>query len=309
MGSGSAGDISVLVPLYNHERYVADALHSVLRQTAPPKEIICIDDGSKDRSAAVVSRIAGQSDRVRFWSRPNRGAAATLNEAAGAAKGSILAVLNSDDLYLPRRLARAAAVLEADDRIAAVATDLICIDAEGNEIHDRWQVEATDFFRKTGELGLSLVNGNFLRTTSNLVVRRTVFEEIGGFDDLRYAHDLHFFLRLVGAGKRMAILKEKLLGYRLHGANTIAEAHTGVRAEWAAVSAFYARDLLLSSRKGSRDELDVLFGVLHRHGLDHVVEGLLAAIQLANGTAASPSALLHDHVFRKRLTTEVEVRV
>ena len=201
------------------------------------------------RSASIAEKLAAGSDRVRFWSRPNRGAAATLNEAAGASSGRILAILNSDDLYLPQRLARALAVLQAEPRVAAVASDLICIDEDGNEMQDRWQEQATDFYRSTGALGLSLLNGNFLRSTSNLVVRRSVFEEIGGFDNLRYAHDLHFFLRLVSTGNRMTILKDKLLGYRLHRSNTISEAHSGVRAEWATVSAFYVRDLL---RTGAR---------------------------------------------------------
>ena len=309
MSSGRAAtDVSVLIPLYNHQRYVGAALGSVLAQTAPPRRIVCIDDGSRDGSAAVVAQVASRSKRVRFWSRPNRGAAATLNEAAEAATGSILAILNSDDVYLPHRLARAAAVLEADERVAAVASDLVCIDEEGNELEDRWQAEATAYYRSTGELGVALVNGNFLRTTSNLVVRRSVFEELGGFDDLRYAHDLHFFLRLVSKGKRMTILKDKLLCYRLHSSNTIAEAHLGVRAEWAAVSAFYARDLLRSSSARAQDELKDLFGVLRKHHLSRAVEGLLAAIQFMNGAAVAPSALLKDQVFRKRLANEVEVR-
>ena len=308
MSSGGSGGVSVLIPVYNHERFVGAALQSVLVQSALPGEIICIDDGSSDRSAAVVADIASKSDRIRYWSRPNRGAAATLNEAAKAANGSILAILNSDDLYTVHRLARAVAVLDADERVAAVASDLICIDEEGRELEERWQAEATSFYRASGNLGLALVNGNFLRTTSNLVVRRTVFDELGGFDDLRYAHDLYFFLRLVSSGKRMTILKDKLLCYRLHASNTIAEAHVGVRAEWAAVSAFYARDLLGSGTGHSSEELKGLFRILEKHHLSRAVEGLLAAMQVMNGAAGSPSALLRDRVSRSRLTVELEVR-
>ena len=308
MHSGGSGDVSVLIPVYNHERFVGAALESVLGQSALPGEIVCIDDGSSDRSRAVVADIALRSDRVRFWSRPNRGAAATLNEAAKAATGSILAILNSDDLYTTHRLARAVAVLDADERVAAVASDLTCIDQDGNELEERWQAEATAFYRATGDLGLALVNGNFLRTTSNLVVRRSVFEELGGFDDLRYAHDLHFFLKLVSSGKRMTILKDKLLCYRLHASNTIAEAHAGVRAEWAVVAAFYARDLLgVGSGQGS-DEIKGLFRILEKHRLSRAVEGLLAAMQVMNGSAVSPSMLLRDRVSRSRLTVELEVR-
>ena len=309
MSSGaSARKVSVLIALYNHERYVGAALSSVLGQSAVPDEIICIDDGSRDRSAAVAADIARRSDRLRFWSRANRGAAATLNEAAASASGEVLAILNSDDVYAPRRLARAVAVLDADARVAAVASDLICIDQEGRELEDRWQKEATEFYRSTGALGLALINGNFLRTTSNLVVRRSVFEEIGGFDDLRYAHDLHFFLRLAATGKRMTILKDPLLGYRLHASNTIAEAHSGVRAEWATVSAFYVRDLLRSGSRTAVDEVKDVFRILEKHGLRRSVQGLLAVMQPLNGAAVSPSSLLRDQRFQKRLATELESR-
>jgi glycosyltransferase involved in cell wall biosynthesis len=304
----SAREVSVLIPVYNHERFVRSALESVLAQSAPPGEIICIDDGSGDRSAAVVADVARRSDRIRAWSRPNRGAAATLNEAARAAKGSVLAILNSDDLYMPHRLARAVVVLEADERVAAVASDLVLIDQDGNELEERWQAEATAFYRATGALGLALVNGNFLRTTSNLVVRRETFEELGGFDDLRYAHDLHFFLRLVSSGKRMTILKDKLLCYRLHATNTISEAHSGVRAEWAAVSAFYARDLLASGSARATDEATSLFRILEKHRLSRAVEGLLVAMQFMNGTAVSPSVVLRDRVSRSRVTKELEMK-
>lgn len=305
---GSAQDVSVLIPLYNHERYIGAALASVLAQSAPPAEIICIDDGSRDGSARVAEKVAAGSDRIRFWSRPNRGAAATLNEAAGAATGSILAILNSDDVYLPQRLARALAVLHSEPRVAAVASDLICIDEDGNEVQDRWQAQATDFYRSNGALGPSLLNGNFLRTTSNLVVRRSAFEEIGGFDDLRYTHDLHFFLRLISTGRRMTILKDKLLGYRLHRSNTISEAHSGVRAEWATVSAFYVRDLLRSESQTTADEMKDVFRILEKHRLRHGVDGLLAAMQPMNGAASSPSSVLRDQLLQRRLASELEGR-
>ena len=175
-------------------------------------------------------------------------------------------------------------------------------------MQDRWQEQATDFYRSTGALGLSLLNGNFLRSTSNLVVRRSVFEEIGGFDDLRYAHDLHFFLRLVSTGNRMTILKDKLLGYRLHRSNTISEAHSGVRAEWATVSAFYVRDLLRNGSPTTAEEVKDVFRILERHRLRPGVEGLLAAMRPMNGAANSPSSVLRNQLLQKRLVSELEGR-
>lgn len=306
-GARSA-DLSVVVPLYNHERYIAAALESVLEQTLLPKEIVCIDDGSKDGSAEIAQAYAARCDRLKFWSRPNRGAAQTLNEAIRASTGSLVAVLNSDDRYAPTRLARAVVVFHADPRVSAVASDLVCIDHDGLEIEDHWQRESLDFFRRTGDLGVAIVNGNFLRTTSNLVVRRSVFEELGGFDDLRYAHDLHFVLRLVTAGKRLVFLKEKLLWYRLHAANTIAESHHRVRAEWAVVSALYARDLIRETDEQSENRMRLLVQVLKRHDLFRAVETVLLALQRSTDTQFGPSAILRDEALRSQVAAAVELR-
>lgn len=93
-----AADVSVVIPLYNHARYVGAAIESVLDQTLRPREIVCIDDGSTDGSAAVVEAMARRRPFLRFRSRPNQGAHRTLNEAIQEAQGRYVAILNSDDI-------------------------------------------------------------------------------------------------------------------------------------------------------------------------------------------------------------------
>ena len=78
-------DISVVLPVYNHEPYVGAAIESLLAQTVTPREVICIDDGSTDGSASRVEALARRSPIIRFRSRPNQGAHRTLNEAIEAA--------------------------------------------------------------------------------------------------------------------------------------------------------------------------------------------------------------------------------
>src|SRR5262245_58847860 len=131
MGSGFArtaydpptADISVLIPVYNHECFVGAAIDSVLTQTMRPREVICIDDCSTDRSGAAVEAVAARHPSVRYWSRPNQGAARTINEGIRAARGRYVAILNSDDLYQPARLRRCLEVLDSDPDAAVVATD------------------------------------------------------------------------------------------------------------------------------------------------------------------------------------------
>jgi len=262
-------DISVVIPVYNHEAYVGAAIESALAQTVTPREIICIDDGSTDGSASRVEALTRRFPAIRFRSRPNQGAHRTLNEAIAAAQGAYVAILNSDDVYHRTRLARCLSVLEADPAVSAVATEIDFIDGAGKAVKNAWYDAARAFYRTEGDLGLALVNGNFLMTTSNLVVRRTLFTEVGGFAELRYAHDLDFLLRLVAWRKRITIVRAPLLSYRVHSSNTISESHLRVRLEWAAATAAFARRLTASGRDqgGEGSYLGRLMQVAGRHEL------------------------------------------
>jgi glycosyltransferase involved in cell wall biosynthesis len=295
-------DVSVVIPIYNHERFVRAAIESAACQTVRPREILCIDDGSSDGSASVAESLASRHPSVRFWSRSNRGANRTLNEGIREASGSYVAILNSDDLYHPERLERCLAVLEADPGAAAVATGISFVNAHGNPIRYTWYEEAYAFYEKIGDLGLALVNANFLMTTSNIVTRRAIFEEVGGFDDLRYAHDLDFFLRLVVYRKRLVLLRRPLLSYRIHDGNTISEAHQRVRLEWAVVAAFFAQRFA-STRDASdcSQYLARLLRVTDRHQLTGLVALSLLHAQRGGPEALAPGACLADRAFRAAL--------
>ena len=94
-------DISVIIPVYNAEHYLAEALDSVLAQEIEPLEILVVDDGSTDGSATIARRYA---DRVRFYQQANRGAAFARNRGIELSKGSLLAFLDADDLWMPSKL-------------------------------------------------------------------------------------------------------------------------------------------------------------------------------------------------------------
>jgi glycosyltransferase involved in cell wall biosynthesis len=301
-----SADVSVVIPVYNHERFVGLAIDSVLSQTVRPREILCIDDGSTDSSARVVQAMAERHPTVRFWSRSNKGAHRTINEGIREARGRYLAILNSDDLYHPERLCRCLAVLEEDPGVTAVATGISFVDESDNAIRYPWYEETHAFYEEVGDLGLALVNGNFLMTTSNLVARRAVFDEIGGFDDLRYAHDLDFFLRFLAHGKRLTVLPEQLLTYRVHGSNTISEAPQDMGLETAVVVAFFARRLASWQGESHHDlhYLSRLLEVTERHQWTRVVSLALLHLQREGGSVSSPAACLSDPAFRSEACHE-----
>ncbi|HOM16915.1 MAG TPA: glycosyltransferase [Thermoguttaceae bacterium] len=111
--------ISVVIPVYNGQSFVAQAIESVLAQTWPRVELIVVNDGSTDRSAEVIARYA---DRLVLVEQPNRGVAAARNAGMERAQGEFVALLDQDDWWRPEKLARQAKLLLADPRIGLVHT-------------------------------------------------------------------------------------------------------------------------------------------------------------------------------------------
>jgi glycosyltransferase involved in cell wall biosynthesis len=245
--------VSVVVPLYNHERYIEAALESVLCQSRSAAEIIVVDDGSTDGSAAIAQRYADRYSQIRFWRHPNQGAHYTINTGIHLASGNYVAILNSDDTYYPTRLEECVAVLERDSDVCAVATGLTFIDGAGAATTSEWYDNARSFYDRSGDLSLALIRDNFFVTTSNLFVRKYIFEEIGYFSPLRYTHDLDFSLRLLACGKQVHFLEKPLLKYRVHASNTIREGSTRINIERAAVVAFYLYSAWLQRTLDDKD--------------------------------------------------------
>ena len=104
--------VSVVIPSYNHAAFVAEAVRSVLAQTLADLELVVVDDGSTDDSLAVLRGLA--DPRLQVHRQVNQGAHAAINVGLARARGDVLAVLNSDDAYQSRRLARAVAALDSE---------------------------------------------------------------------------------------------------------------------------------------------------------------------------------------------------
>jgi glycosyltransferase involved in cell wall biosynthesis len=271
--------ISVVVPLYNHREFIGEAIASIFRQTVAPAEVIVVDDGSTDDSADVMRRLCERHPEIVFWSQPNQGAHQALNAAIHRATGEFIAILNSDDVYAPRRLESCAAAMMADAGTAAVATHVRFIGPDGEQITNAWYQQALTVLDQTGDLPLALANANLLVSTSNYFIRRSVFREVGYFSPLRYTHDLDFALRLLASGKALRLLPEALLDYRLHGRNTIAEDAARVDIERAAVMSSYLKHVWRNP--GNRVELEErmarLAETLESQSLADLVEHFLAA--------------------------------
>ncbi|MGD9975182.1 MAG: glycosyltransferase family 2 protein, partial [Desulfatirhabdiaceae bacterium] len=136
--------ISVIIPAYNHESYVSDAIHSVLKQSFTDFEMIVIDDGSTDNTLFEIKQI--KDPRIRLLHQENIGAAATINRGIELSQGRYITILNSDDLYHADRLAIFNQYVDDHPNVMVAASLIQPVDASGNDletasgnaIHDHW---------------------------------------------------------------------------------------------------------------------------------------------------------------------------
>ncbi len=233
--------ISAVLPLYNHERYIASALQSVFGQHSPVDEIILIDDGSQDNGYALAENLLAGDLRAKVFRQRNAGAHEALNKGIAAATGEFIAVLNTDDRFLPDKTGRCRKLLAEHPDAEMICGGIGMIDAEGDEISSGpavdWLNRATSFRNKCRTLDQGLINNNYVISTSNMVFSRKLWESCGGFQKLRYCHDLDFILSALPGHKVIVDEEEKHIQYRIHTQNTISEDSYKLRLEIAAVMA------------------------------------------------------------------------
>ena len=124
--------VSVIIPAYNHERYVGEAIRSVLDQTYREFELIIINDGSTDSTETEILRF--NDDRIRYYSQENRGLSATLNRGIELARGEFFNFLPSDDVFYPEKLEVQLRVFEGNPDLGVVFSYPQLVDAQGKEI-------------------------------------------------------------------------------------------------------------------------------------------------------------------------------
>jgi glycosyltransferase involved in cell wall biosynthesis len=197
-----------VIPVYNQERYVEECVESALDQTYRDREVVVVDDGSTDRSADLLRALG---DRIRLIQQPNAGFAAALNSGIARSRGEYVAWLSSDDLFLPTKLERQVAHLDAHPEVDLVYTDFYEIDEAGRVIravHSPWYADRREFVRRM--LWNNFVNG------SSVLMRRSAFEAVGGFPTWpRFQADGIMWFRMLARGS-FGHIPELLTRYRVH---------------------------------------------------------------------------------------------
>jgi len=220
MQIGSEGEpnqplVTVVIPSYNHERYVSQAIESVVSQSYRNIEIVVIDDGSKDQSVQIITSLA-EKHGFTVIARENRGLARTLNEGIGLARGTYISFVASDDYYLPSRVENAVRQLEkSSGKVACVYCDGHIVDEAGKEIglfgdrHPRPLV---------GSIYDNLLVGNWI-PGMGVTFKAEVLKQFK-FDERFKIEDHTLFLRMFKDDKHELVFYNDLgFAYRWHGNN------------------------------------------------------------------------------------------
>ena len=204
MTSEPGNTISVIIPVFNGERYIAAAIESVLQQTRPADEIIVVNDGSSDATAAVL---AAYDRRIAVISQENHGGAHATNQGISVASGSFLSFLDADDLWTSRKLEIQVDWLSRHPHAEAVfgyVQQFISADLDPEQAR-RLKCPHSP------QAGL---------TKNTILIRRPSFDRIGAFDsNLRSIDFLDWFTRALDAKLKFEMLPDLLALRRLHNAN------------------------------------------------------------------------------------------
>ncbi len=203
--------LSVVLVVRDAERYVGEAVESILAQTFTDFELLVYDDGSADETADVLERAAGRDLRVQLFREEPRGLTVWLRQGVGDARGEFIARMDGDDVAHPERLARQVAFLDAHPECVAVGSEALLVDPERRPlrrlgVHTEHEPIEAELLRGRGDAVLH----------PSVAMRREDVLAVGSYrTEFPAAEDLDLFLRLAERG-RLANLPETLLEYRQH---------------------------------------------------------------------------------------------
>ncbi len=202
--------VSVIIPSFNHAKFIRECIESVLSQDYAAIEIIVVDDGSLDGTLEILSSFGLA---IRLLQQKGGRQARARNLALGVARGEFIAFLDSDDRYLPGRISSAVAAFHASPNVDVIWADFRLVNERGQVIAERrWRPTGADF-------SLELISGNPI-CNATVTVRRHVLDDIGGFDErVPRACDGAAWYQIAARGRRFIHLDRLTVDYRIHGEN------------------------------------------------------------------------------------------
>lgn len=214
-----AATFLVITPAFNAERWIEEAVRSVMAQTFADWEMIVIDNGSSDRTGEVVEALL-DDHRLRLIRNPtNRPVSVIRNEIAASVESAYLVMLDADDRLLPSFLERTSAEFDRDPNVAVVSPDALLLDASSGGHFDFTLMESRWWKAprrvKPGGMVSALATRDFLY--AGAAVRRETFVALGGLDpELFGCMDWDLWIRVAASGREVSLIREPLAEYRVH---------------------------------------------------------------------------------------------
>lgn len=226
--------VSVIIPVYNGDRFLAEAIESVFRQTYQDYETIVVDDGSTDRTRQVLETY---SHKIRYFYQENQGSSVARNLGIKEAQGEFIAFLDADDFWLlPEKLAEQVNCFEQQPNLGSVHTGWRIVNQRGEKIIN------LEPWHDLPELNLETWLMHKPVLTSGMVIRQNWLERVGGFDnELRQSHDVDLVLRLALMGCQATWWHQVAVGYRLHDGNTTRNSQIQAQCLTKVLDNFFAR--------------------------------------------------------------------
>ncbi|KAE9634984.1 glycosyltransferase [Defluviitalea raffinosedens] len=238
--------ISVLIPTFNVENYIEEAVISICNQTYKNIEIIIVDDCSTDNTFEILKRLKDQDNRIKlFRNEKNMRICYTLNKALNYSTGNYIARMDGDDISLPDRLEKQINFLRTHPEYSLVGTSTIGIDKNGNE-RGRTRYIGNFKFLKL----ISLVSSPVPHIW---VAKREIYDHLGGYREMPYVEDYDFLLRMITSGFKFSNM-ENYYGYKVRNRDGNTATTVGVKQR----KAFnYARKLYLMRRLKGQDNFSI----------------------------------------------------
>jgi len=204
--------VSVVMPVYNGERYLTEAIESILGQTFTDFEFIIVDDGSQDSSAAIIQSYAERDNRIRsLRNERNTGISRTMNRGMAIATGEYIAVMEHDDISLPHRLDRQVAFLQANAGIGLLGGGMLVLKGESLTRHGAGKHKQHAFIAFAILVGYPMAH-------PTVMIRTSLVKAVGGYDpEFDSAQDFELYVRLLMDQRaRFANIPDVLVKYRMH---------------------------------------------------------------------------------------------
>jgi len=209
--------VSIIMPVYNAEKYLRDAIDSMVIQSYPNIELIIINDGSTDSSELIIEEYAEKYPQIVVVSRENKGLIKTLNEGIAIAKGEYIARMDADDISKYNRIEKQVAFMENNPEvmIAGCYFDILVENGTDCELlNSMYKLQRTiNSFTNATEQNMFM---GYVILHATWIIRKELLDKIGGYKEYGHCEDGEFLFRILSNGYKIGVVEESMYQYRIY---------------------------------------------------------------------------------------------